>query len=165
MASRLRLALPIPAVLALAVVTLPLFGQEAALPEAAPAAAAAVAQGCTPAQWRGQLAAWPEGYTPEKPVADVFLQARWYPTVAQATLGEALSFPTGRPGLAGAMQHLLREGAAAALAAAHPGVEYPRALEQVVADVDAALATANVAKMQALARALAGDNGRGCPLR
>jgi hypothetical protein len=79
------------------------------------------------------------------------------------TLREALSFQGGSSTTAAA-RILLRAGVAALLNAAHPNVNYPRTTAEVIADVNAALASGNRSTMLALASELDADNNLGCPL-
>ncbi|MGH2523986.1 MAG: hypothetical protein ACRDH2_15880 [Anaerolineales bacterium] len=53
---------------------------------------------------------------------------------------------------------------AALLNSAHPDVDYPRTTSEVIADVNAALASNNRSTILALATALDADNNLGCPL-
>jgi len=53
---------------------------------------------------------------------------------------------------------------AALLNAAHPGVNYPRSVGQVISDVNAALLTGDRATMLTLAGQLDAENNGVCPL-
>jgi hypothetical protein len=79
------------------------------------------------------------------------------------TLLEALQ-GGGGSGLSGAAEILMRAATSALLNAAHPNVDYPRTVAQVIADVNAALATKNRDKMLKLATKLDHDNNLDCPL-
>jgi hypothetical protein len=79
------------------------------------------------------------------------------------TLVQALNFKGGS-GAQGAAQILLRAAVAALLNSAHPDVDYPRTTAEVIADVNAALASGNRSTMLALATELDDDNNLGCPL-
>ena len=79
------------------------------------------------------------------------------------TLLQALSFKGGS-GTLGAAQTLLRAAVAALLNSAHPDVDYPRTTAEVIADVNAALASQDRSTMLNLATALDADNNLGCPL-
>lgn len=121
-------------------------------------------QGCTPGYWKNHTDSWAAaGYAPSQSVASVFAQAAAYPELASAMLLEALDFGGGT-GVSGGAQILLRASVAALLNAAHPGVEYPRRVNDVIAQVDAALASGDRDVMLLLAAALDADNNLGCPL-
>jgi hypothetical protein len=80
-----------------------------------------------------------------------------------ATLRQALSFKGGR-GTTGAARILFRAAVAALLDSAHPGIDYPRSTADVIADVNAALASLDRNTMLDLAAELDADNNLGCPL-
>jgi hypothetical protein len=79
------------------------------------------------------------------------------------TLLQALSFGGGSD-LTGAAKILLRAAVAALLNAAHPNIDYPRTAAQIIADVNAALASGNRNTILALASQLDKDNNLGCPI-
>jgi hypothetical protein len=79
------------------------------------------------------------------------------------TLLDALSL-RGGPGTRGAAEILLRAAVASLLNAAHPDIDYPRTTAEIIADVNAALASLDRATILALARELDADNNLGCPL-
>jgi hypothetical protein len=79
------------------------------------------------------------------------------------TLVQALNFGGGS-GTSGAAQILLRAAVAALLNSAHPTVDYPATTANVIAAVNAALASNNRATMLALATAMDASNNLGCPL-
>ena len=79
------------------------------------------------------------------------------------TLRQALSF-TGGSGTTGGARILLRAAVSALLNSAHPDVNYPRTTAEVIADVNAALASGNRSTMLDLAAELDADNNLGCPL-
>jgi hypothetical protein len=79
------------------------------------------------------------------------------------TLRQALSFKDG-PGTAGVARILLRAAVAALLDSAHPDIDYPRSTADVIADVNAALASLDPSTMLDLAAELDADNNLGCPL-
>ena len=122
-------------------------------------------EGCTPGYWKQpkHLDSWlATGYSPSQTLESVFdvpdsLQ------LDNKTLLQALSFKGGST-LKGAAQNLLRAAVAALLNSAHPDVNYPRTTAQVIADVNAALASNDRSVMLALANALDGDNNQACPL-
>jgi hypothetical protein len=123
-------------------------------------------QGCTPGYWKNHTQSWPPtGYSTGQAVDSVFSRTASAPYVAQgdATLLQALSFRGGST-IQGAAQILLRASVAAILNAAHPNVNYPRSVQAIVDDVNAALNTQNRDTILNLATALDNDNNRGCPL-
>ena len=79
------------------------------------------------------------------------------------TLRQALSF-SGGSGTTGGARILLRAAVSALLNSAHPDVNYPRTTAEIIADVNAALASGNRSVMLDLASELDADNNLGCPL-
>jgi len=79
------------------------------------------------------------------------------------TLLQALSFKGGS-GNTAAARILLRAAVAALLNSAHPDIDYPRTTAEVIADVNAALASNDRSTILALAKELDADNNFGCPL-
>ena len=121
-------------------------------------------QGCTPGYWKNHTDSWPPtGYSPSQKVESVFQEADRYPALGSASLLQGLSFQGG-PTVEGAAGNLLRAAIASLLDSAHPGVSYPRTTAQVIASVDAALASGNRDTMLGLAAGLDADNNLGCPL-
>lgn len=121
------------------------------------------AAACGLGYWKNHLGAWtPTGYSPDQPVDSVFLNASLYGLEAY-TLLEALEFGGG-PGAEGGAMILLRHAVAALLNASHPEIDYPRTEGDVIADVDAALASGNRDAMLALKDELEFDNEAGCGL-
>ena len=122
-------------------------------------------QGCTPGYWRQSqhLDSWvATGFAPNQTLESVFDVPDTF-GLDNRTLRSALSF-TGGSGTTGGARILLRAAVAALLNSAHPDVNYPRATADVIADVNAALASGNRATMLALAQELDADNNLGCPL-
>ena len=120
-------------------------------------------QGCTPGYWKQpqHLDSWTT-YTPNQLAGSVFNLAG-YPTLASKTLLATLD-GTGGPGTLGAASILLRAAVAAILNAESAGVDYPQLTADIIADVNAALASNDRATMLALAAELDADNNLGCPL-
>ena len=79
------------------------------------------------------------------------------------TLRQALSFNGGSTNTAAA-RILLRAAVSALLNSASPDVDYPLTTNQVIAQVNAALATKDRSTMLALAAQLDAYNNLGCPL-
>ncbi|HEX2174059.1 MAG TPA: hypothetical protein VHL09_16630 [Dehalococcoidia bacterium] len=118
--------------------------------------------GCGPGFWRSHGQAWVlTGYTVGTAVGSVFVEADGFPQLASMTLFQALG-GGGGPGTAGAARILLRAGVAALLNAAHPDLNYPRSVDDVIADVDEALASNDRPTMLSLAAALDEDNNLSC---
>ena len=86
-----------------------------------------------------------------------------FPNIGSRSLLEALSFQGG-PSVADAVRILLRQAVAAVLNAAHPNVDYPLTTAQIIANVNAAIATNNRSTILGVKDILAGFNERGCPL-
>ena len=80
-----------------------------------------------------------------------------------ATLLAALSFEGG-PTITDASEVLLRQAVAALLNAAHPDVDYALTTDEIIARVNAALASNNRGTILALAAELDRLNNQGCPL-
>jgi hypothetical protein len=85
--------------------------------------------GCTPGYWKNHLDAWAAtGFAPGDGFDATFGTSYFGPSL---TLGQAV-------GLGGAgLKKLARHGTAALLSAAHPGVDYPFSVAQVIALVQA----------------------------
>jgi hypothetical protein len=121
-------------------------------------------EGCTPGYWKNHTGSWPPtGYTTGQKVKNVFTSAAAYTSLGNSTLLQALDFGGG-PGVQGAASILLRAAVAALLNASHPGVDYPQTPAQVIAAVNAALASGDRDTMLALAASLDASNNLGCPL-
>ena len=86
-----------------------------------------------------------------------------FPNIGSRSLLEALSFQGGDT-VAAAVRILLRQAVAALLNAAHPNVDYPLTTAQIIANVNAAIATNNRSTILGVKDILAGFNERGCPL-
>ncbi|HYO11791.1 MAG TPA: hypothetical protein VE685_01180 [Thermoanaerobaculia bacterium] len=120
-------------------------------------------EGCTPGYWKNHTRSWAgTGFSPSQTAGSVF-SLGGFPSLASQTLLQTLQ-GGGGPGTLGAAKILLRAAVAALLNAAHNGVDYPRTTTQIVADVNAALASNNRNTMLNLATALDNDNNGGCPL-
>lgn len=128
-------------------------------------------EGCTLGYWKNHTDNWYED--PTHPIStDTLLNSAQVGFVttsefAGTTLLEALSLPGG-PGLLGAERILLRQAAAAWLNAAHEDVGYPyRRFSDpynIVATVNAAIASGSRAQMLEVASELDAANNLGCPL-
>jgi hypothetical protein len=95
-------------------------------------------------------------------VGQIFTAAQLY-GIGQDSLLNALGYQGGR-GLNGSAQQLIREGVAAMLNAANPGVHFPLTVSQIESAVDAALQSQRRDTIQGAAASLASDNSAGCPL-
>lgn len=122
------------------------------------------ADGCTPGYWKNHTDSWgPTGYSPSQTVGSVFSGASAFPSLASQTLLAGLN-GGGGPGTLGAATILIRAGIAGLLNAAHPGVDYAQTSAQIIAAVNAALASNNRDTMLALATTIDTQNNAGCPL-
>ena len=120
-------------------------------------------EGCTPGYWKQpqHFDSWTT-YAPTDLAGSVF-DLTGYPTLASKTLLASLD-GTGGPGTLGAASILLRAAVAAILNAESSGVDYTQVTADIIADVNAALASNDRATMLALAAELDADNNLGCPL-
>jgi uncharacterized repeat protein (TIGR01451 family) len=118
-------------------------------------------EGCTPGFWKNHTSAW-VGYTTGQTLESIFNVPDNY-NLDNKTLIEALSFKGGNT-LSGAAQILFRAAVAALLNAANPDVDYTFTEAEIIADVNAALATQDRASILALAAELDAANNQGCPL-
>lgn len=124
------------------------------------------AEGCGPAFWRQprSFAEWQAtGYSPFQTLESVFDVPDEY-GLDDVPLALALRFPAGW-GSQSAVQQLLRAGVAALLNAANPDLNYPLTEEEVIAQVNAALASGDPAEMRALTQQLNMYNNGMCPLQ
>jgi hypothetical protein len=120
-------------------------------------------EGCTPGFWKQEqhFDQW-VGYTPNQDLESVF-DVPDSLGLDSATLLEALSFQGGND-LQGASQILLRVAVAALLNASSPDVDYPKTTAQIIAEVNAALASGNRGTITSVANSLDAANNVGCPL-
>jgi hypothetical protein len=94
-------------------------------------------EGLSHGYWKNHPADWPAPYTPSQTLGSVFASSAAY-GLDEDTLGAALSFK-GKNALTGKARILLRQAVAALLNAAHPNINYPLTVAQVIAPVNAAL--------------------------
>jgi hypothetical protein len=121
-------------------------------------------QGCTPGFWKTHPtdAVWgPTGYSPNQTLESVFDVPNSL-GLDNVTLVDALGFGGG-PGTLGAAKILLRAAVAGALNDAHPNISYGYS-GNLIADVNAALASGNRSTMLALASHIDDLNNAGCGL-
>jgi hypothetical protein len=121
-------------------------------------------EGCTPGFWMQpqHLDAWVT-YTPGQTLGSVFTLTGDFAGLAGVTLLEALSFEGG-PTITDAAEVLLRQAVAALLNAASPDVDYPLTEAEIIAQVNAALASGDRETILALAEQLDTFNNLFCPL-
>jgi hypothetical protein len=120
-------------------------------------------EGCTPGYWKNHLDAWaPSGYSPNQALSTV-LSPGGLGTLSSKTLLQALGFGGGST-LTAKKQILLRAAVASLLNAAHPDVDFGQTAAEVIAAVNAALASNNATTILALATKLDRANNAGCPL-
>jgi hypothetical protein len=124
-----------------------------------------VLEGCTPGFWKQahHLDSWAAtGFSPSQTLESVF-DVPDSLDLDNATLLEALSFRGGSDTTAAA-QILFRAAVAALLNSAHPDIDFAFTTAEVIADVNAALATEDRATILELASELDAANNAGCPL-
>ena len=118
-------------------------------------------EGCTPGFWKNHPEAWAgTGFTTGQTLGSVFTGLP--NNLANASLLEALGFEGGN-NMNGARRILLRAAVAALLNSASGDVDYPRTTAEVIADVNAALASGSRSTILDLASELDADNNLGCP--
>lgn len=127
-------------------------------------------QGCTPGFWKNNAAkknavAWPDGIEPTDTIGSVFdLPGCVNGSVGSKTLLQGLQ-GGGGSGLSGAVNILLRAAIASYLNASSDCVEFANEdVADLIADVNAALATCNRTSILSLAATLDEANNAGCPL-
>lgn len=127
-------------------------------------------EGCTPGFWKARqhLAYWNStGYTTGQSIGSVFPNAAGYTlggaSLASYSLLQGLTFQGGSTN-SGAAEILLRAGVAALLNSAHADVDYGFTTAQVIADVNAALASNDRDTMLGLAGTLDLENNSGCTI-
>lgn len=114
-------------------------------------------EGLTPGYWKNHVSAWTAPYASGATLAQVgFTGALSGGTTLLAALQGG-----GGPGIAGAQKILYRAAVAALLNAASPTVDYPLTQAQILAQVNAAVATGNRAGILALADTLDAHNNLG----
>lgn len=86
-----------------------------------------------------------------------------YKALGDASLLDGLAFQGGTS-LKGAAEILLRAAISAVLNAAHPDVNYPRTVGEIVTSVNDALDSHDRSTILSLASALNADNNLFCPL-
>ena len=119
-------------------------------------------EGCTPGYWKNHLEAW-AGISPDGKVKDVFAIPANVALLGEVTNLQALSFGGGSS-VADASATLLRAAVAGVLNATSPDVDYSISAGDLVAQVNAALATGDRATILALKDAIDRANNGGCPL-
>lgn len=118
-------------------------------------------EGCTPGYWKNHPEAW-VGFTTGQTLESVF-DVPDSLELDSVSLHSALSFGGGS-GTLGGSKILLRAAVAALLNSASSGVDYPLTTAQVIAQVNAALATGDRDTILDLATDLDNKNNGGCPL-
>lgn len=120
-------------------------------------------EACSPGYWKNHPASWAAtGYSSGQTLESVF-DVPDSLGLDNDTLLQALDFPGGSGNVGGA-RILLRAAVAALLNAAHPDIDYDDAAGDVIAAVNAALASGDRATMLALAEKLDAANNAVCPL-
>ncbi|VXB08800.1 Conserved repeat domain-containing protein [Pseudomonas sp. 8AS] len=122
-------------------------------------------EGCTPGFWKNSPGSW-VGYSPNQLITSVFSlpNGQINNQLGDDTLMEALNYGGGE-NLVGAAQNLLRSAVASLLNSTNPEVDdFPLTTAEVIAQVNAALATKDRATILALHAELDGYNNLGCDL-
>jgi len=114
-------------------------------------------EGLTPGYWKNHLGAWTAPYAATTTLA----QAGFTGGLFQGTTMLAALQGGGGPGLSGAQKILYRAAVAALLNAASAEVDYPLSVAQVLAQVNAAVATGDRDAILALASTLDAYNNLG----
>ena len=124
----------------------------------------AVFEGCSPGFWKNHPDAYPAPYTPNTTLGSVFTLpgCGGISGLSGATFDQALRFHGGST-LQAAAQILLRQ-AVAALLNAGADISYPLTTQQVINEVNAALASCDRGTILAEAARLDGYNNLVCPL-
>jgi hypothetical protein len=139
-----------------------------------------VFQGCAPNFWKQQshLGCWPAPYTPSTVVSTVFTipgcltgctygRGKNAVNIVDLTFTRALGLGSAsgaRADLCARAGYLLREGVAALLNAQNTTISFPLTTTQIVADVNAALASCDPQEIRDLGNQLRTFNRAGCPL-
>jgi hypothetical protein len=118
-------------------------------------------EGCTPGYWKNHPEDW-TGFTTGQSLESVFDVPNSL-GLDSVSLMSALEFGGGS-GTVGAAKILLRASVAALLNSSSSGVDYPLTTAQVIAHVNAALATLDRETILDLATDLDSKNNGGCPL-
>lgn len=101
-------------------------------------------EGCTPGYWKNHLDAWAAtGYSPGQTLESVF-------DVPDSLGLDNMTLLQAASSNGGGVMALLRHAVAALLGAAHPDVDYPITTAQVIASVNAALASGDAATIETL---------------
>lgn len=122
-------------------------------------------EGCTPGYWKAPQHhdSWvPTGFTTGQSLESVFNVPDAY-GVDNVSLLAAMSF-NGGPTTTDAAKLLLHHAVAGLLNSAHPSVDYDISTADLIADVNAALATNSRNVMLGLKSLIDAENNSGCPL-
>jgi hypothetical protein len=118
-------------------------------------------EGCTPGFWKNHVDLWSCGYTRTTPVSSVFDTTDCGCNFSNLTFFQALNLKGGKT-ICGAQQTLYRAGVSALLSAC--SVNYTLTTAQIIAEVNAALASCDRQTILAEATRLDGFNNLSCPL-
>ena len=121
-------------------------------------------EGCGHGYWKNHSEEWEQtGFAPEDLVGTIFLIPDPLSELADDTLDDALRYPGGSR-VIGAARILLRHATAALLNAGHPDVNYPVSVSEIIAAVNAALASDDRKTIQSCKHEVDLHNSCGCPL-
>jgi hypothetical protein len=118
-------------------------------------------EGCTPGFWKNNAvnkgaSQWTDPYDPEDLVSSVFSAAP--PSIGSLTLLEGLQLGGG------GVNALTRQAIAAVLSAAHPDIDYPLTVAEIVAAVNAAYTSGDADVIEDLKNELDTFNNLGCDI-
>lgn len=122
-------------------------------------------QGCSHGYWKNKVLSWPDTYDPSDTIGGLFIiPGSMDPSLGDITLLGAMQFTGPGNTLNDAARILFQQAVAAVLNAEHPDVEYPLTKDEIVAQVNAALASGDRDAILALKDQLDDYNNLGCPL-
>ena len=127
-------------------------------------------EGCTPGYWKNHVGNWPSAhYTPGQRLDTVFTALSDgdtsfnFPSLADDTFLQALSYNPNTGGNEAAAMQLLRAAVAALLNSASPSVDYPLHQVQIASMVNAAINGGSKKAMENLKNQLDRYNSLGAP--
>jgi len=120
-------------------------------------------ESCGLGYWKNHEDSWiPTGYTPEDLVGGIFTIPAELDLSVDDTLYDALRYPGGN-GASGGARLLLRTAVVALLNSAHPDVNFPITVAEIVVIVNDALATLNKRDMLDARHEIDQHTARGAP--
>ena len=119
-------------------------------------------EGCSHGYWKNKVLSWPAGYDTTDLLSAYFTLGSF--ASIDTSLLSAMQFSGPGNTTSDAARILMQQAVAALLNAAHPDIDYPLTEAQVVAQVNAALASGDRDTILALKDQLDEYNNLGCPL-